>query len=152
MPALVGRDSVDSSLRPGVGTSPPHVSLDQEGVLLELAGLHLIPHPARGGAAARPGHLRVFLAAVLRGDLAALQGRSLWAAGLAATLHGSSAIRSHERRELLLHLVSPLGENDADVIAEPEQRFDRQGGQAFGSRHKCLLLKWERLYTLGKRV
>ena len=46
---------------------------DEEGFLLELSALHFLFHPARGCAAPGPAQLQVFLAAVLRGNLSALE-------------------------------------------------------------------------------
>ena len=62
-----GRNSGGAAITP---------SLDKEGVLLQLPGLHFVAHPKRGRAAAGPGQRGVFLASVLRGDLTTFERRA----------------------------------------------------------------------------
>jgi hypothetical protein len=76
--------------------------LDEEGFFLEFASLHLVPHPARSRAATGPGEFRIFLAAVLRGDLAALQLRTLAARRTAASLPIPDAGTPSQAGELLI--------------------------------------------------
>ena len=55
------------------GGGPNPRLLNKEGVLLQLPGLHFVAHPKGSCAAAGPGQLGVFLASVLRGDLATFE-------------------------------------------------------------------------------
>src|ERR1700731_4474960 len=48
-------------------------SLDEESVFLGFASLHFLPHPPGRRAAPSPGQLGILLAAILWGDLAALE-------------------------------------------------------------------------------
>ena len=91
--------------------------LDQEGFFLQLAGPHLVAHPARSCAAARPGELQVLLAAVLRGDFAAFQLAALGTARLTATPYAIANVGARDPSELPLKIACLLADGGGDGIA-----------------------------------
>src|SRR5690349_7002822 len=97
-------------------------SLDPEVFLLELRTLHFLLHPARCRTAPGPGDRRVFLAAKLRRDLAALERLATLAARAARlTLSAVAA----QRRKLALQIIGAAREYLANLIAHFQKSIDR---------------------------
>src|SRR3979490_1427125 len=100
------------------GPGPPNRLFDEEGFLLQLAGLHFVAHPARGSAPARPSQLGIFLAPILGSNFATFQRRPSSPARFAATLASVADISARKPRELFLKVSRTFANRSANAVAQ----------------------------------